>query len=119
MSDQIFIEALRLDACIGVFDHEYGTTQRVQLDLEIDLTSQVDAEYTLSNIVRYDRVVEDIRELISAGHIELVETMAERVADIVLGYDGVDRVSVRVSKLAAISEAKGVGIKISRPRSAG
>lgn len=116
MPDQIFIEALQLDARIGVFDHEYGTTQRVQFDLEIDLRPPDEGGYTLSNIVRYDRVVDDIRALVSSGHIELVETMAEQVAAIVLNYEGVARVSVRVAKLAAISEANGVGIRISRTK---
>jgi len=115
MSDQIFIEGLTLDAFIGVFDHEYDTTQRVRIDLEIDLLPlPKDEEYSTGNIVRYDYVVRDIRRLIRAGHIDLVETMAESVADIVLGYDGVDKVSVRVAKLSAISEARGVGVKIER-----
>lgn len=119
MSDQIFIEALQLDARIGVFEHEYDTTQRVQFDLEIDLSPPGKEGYTLSNIVRYDRVVDDIRSLVTSGHIELVEMMAEKVAAIVLNYDGVARVTVRVSKLSAISEARGVGIRISRSHDLG
>ncbi len=115
MADQIFIEALTLDAFIGVFEHEYDTTQRVRIDLDIDLLPlEKETEYSTGNIVRYDLVVRDIRRLIRSGHIELVETMAESVADIVLGYEGVEKVSVRVSKLTAISEADGVGVKIVR-----
>ncbi len=114
MADQIFIEALMLDAFIGVFDHEYETTQRVRIDLEIALLPLGDDEYSMANIVRYDLVVQDIKDLISAGHIDLVETMAEKIAGIVLKYDGVEKVSVRVSKLSAITEADGVGVKIVR-----
>lgn len=118
MADQIFIEGLALDAFIGVFDHEYKATQRVSIDLVIDLEPLTKSdEYSTTNIVRYDFVVRDIRALIKAGHIELVETMAERIADIVLGYDGVSKVEVKVSKLSAITEAEGVGIKISRKKS--
>ena len=117
MADQIFIDALTLDALIGVFDHEYETTQRVKVDLSIDLSPVEDSEYNMANIVRYDLVVQDIRDLVSAGHIELVETMAEQIAAIVLGYDGVAKVSVSVSKLSAITEADGVGVKIERSKS--
>lgn len=115
MADQIFIEGLALDAFIGVFDHEYKATQRVSIDLVIDILPLEESEdYTTSNIVRYDFVVRDIRALIKSGHIELVETMAENIADIVLGYDGVSKVAIKVSKLSAITEADGVGIKIVR-----
>ncbi len=116
MADQIFIEALTLDAYIGVFEHEYERTQRVRMDLDIDISPLgSEEEYTTSNIVRYDYVVRDIRALIKAGHIDLVETLAENIAEIVLGYEGVEKVAVRVSKLSAISEADGVGVKITRP----
>ena len=115
MADQIFIEALTLDAFIGVFEHEYDTTQRVRIDLEIDLLPLAKSEeYSTANIVRYDLVVRDIRRLIRSGHIELVETMAENISDIVLSYDGVEKVAIKVSKLTAISEADGVGVKIVR-----
>ncbi len=117
MADQIFIEALTLDASIGVFEHEYNVTQRVRVDLDIDLLPLSDDHYNMANIVRYDLVVQDIRDLVDAGHIELVETMAEKIAAIVLAYDGVSKVSVRVSKLSAITEADGVGVKIERNKS--
>ncbi len=116
MKDQIFIDALTLDASIGVFEHEYTTTQRVRFDLIIELSEPEGGEYTMANIVRYDQVVQDIKDIIEAGHIELVETMAEKVADTVLSYDGVSQVEIKVSKLSAITEADGVGIKIKRQR---
>lgn len=116
MADQIVIESLALDASIGVFEHEYNMTQRVRIDLIIDLVSLSDDAYSLGNIVRYDHVVEDIKQLISARHIELVETLAEKISDIVLKYDGVAKVHVGVSKLAAISEAEGVGVRLVREK---
>lgn len=114
MADQIIIEALMLDAFIGVFEHEHNTTQRVRIDLIIDLAPLSGEIYSLGNIVRYDHVVEDIKQLIHAGHIELVETLAEKIAQIVLGYDGVAQVTVGVSKLSAITEAEGVGVRLVR-----
>lgn len=115
MSDQIFIESLALDAFIGVFDYEYKSAQAVLIDVVIDLSPLKDMDaYSTANIVRYDFVVRDIRALINAGHIELVETMAENIADIVLSYERVTKVAVKVLKPSAIKEAAAVGVKITR-----
>lgn len=116
MADQIVIESLSLDASIGVFEHEHNMTQRVRIDLVIDLAPLSNEAYSLGNIVRYNHVVEDIKRLISAGHIELVETLAEQISDVVLKYDGAEKVHVGVSKLTAISEAEGVGVRLVREK---
>ncbi len=113
--DQILIEGLVLKANIGVFEHEYEAPQNVRFDVTVDLAPlSGDAEYDLNNIVRYDHIVADIKTHLAAGHIDLVETLAEDVAKIALDYARADSATVTVVKLEAFEEAAGVGVRITR-----
>lgn len=113
--DQILIEGLVLDAYIGVFDFEYGQTQPVRFDIVVDITPlSIQDSHETHNIVRYDHIVTDIKKLLAAGHIDLVETLAEQVAKACLNYDRANQVCVTVAKLEAINEANGVGVRITR-----
>lgn len=113
--DQILIEGLILPAFIGVFDHEYGASQSVRFDVTVDVTPLgPEGEHEMHNIVRYDLIVADIKEIIARGHIELVETLAEDVATMCLSYDRAEQVCVTVAKLSAFAEAEAVGVRITR-----
>lgn len=115
--DQVLIEGLVLEAHIGLFDHEYDTSQRVRFDVIVDVHPlEANTPHDSQNIVRYDHIVADIKEIIRAGHIDLVETLAEQVASACLGYSRAQQVQVSVLKLSAIDEAEAVGVKITRRR---
>lgn len=113
--DQILIEGLVLPAFIGVFEHEYADSQPVRLDITVDILplSQSD-DHETHNIVRYDHIVADIKEILSAGHIDLVETLAEDIAKACLSYDRAQQVCVTVAKPTAFDEAHAVGVRITR-----
>jgi len=113
--DQILIEGLVLPAFIGVFEHEYGAPQPVRFDVTVDISALGHAdEHETHNIVRYDHIVENIKEILAAGHIDLVETLAEDVAKACLSYDRAQQVSVTVAKPAAFEETEAVGVRITR-----
>lgn len=113
--DQILIEGLVLPAFIGVFEHEYGTSQSVRFDVMVDIAPLgPEGEHQTHNIVRYDHIVADIKEILAKGHIELVETLAEDVAKACLSYDRAEQACVTVAKLSAFAEAEAVGIRITR-----
>jgi len=118
--DQILIEGLVLEAYIGVFDFEYGQTQPVRFDLVVDIkplslqASHETHNHETHNIVRYDHIVANIRAILSKGHIDLVETLAEQVAEACLTYERANQVCVTVAKLDAIKDAKAVGVRITR-----
>lgn len=115
--DQVLIEGLVLPANIGVFDHEYEAAQNVRFDVTVDLAPLTgNAEHDLHNIVRYDYIVADIKTHLAAGHVDLVETLAEDVAGIALAYTRAMTVTVAVIKLEAFDEAAGVGVRITRSR---
>lgn len=113
--DQILIEGLVLPVFIGVFEHEYGVRQPVRFDVTVEIAPLgLEGEPEMHNIVRYDHIVADIKEIVSKGHIDLVETLAEDVAEICLSYDRTEQVCVTVAKLSAFAEAEAVGVRITR-----
>ena len=113
--DQILIEGLVLDAYIGVFDFEQGKTQPVRFDILVDIQPLTkEASHETHNVVRYDHIIADVKSILSSGHVDLVETLAEQVAKACLSYERASQVSVTVAKLEAIDEAKAVGVRITR-----
>ncbi|MEM9619224.1 MAG: dihydroneopterin aldolase, partial [Pseudomonadota bacterium] len=70
----------------------------------------------LEDVVCYDKLTEGVRAIISEGHIKLVETLAERVADLALSHPMVLGVMVRIVKPNAIAEADAAGVEIFRAK---
>lgn len=113
--DQILIEGLVLPAFIGMFAHEYDAPQPIRFDLTVDIAPlTLSDEHDTDNIVRYDHIVADIKEILSVGHIDLVETLAEDIAKTCLSYNRAQQVCVTVAKPAAFAGAKAVGVRITR-----
>lgn len=114
----IFIRDYETLAYIGVWDHEKGARQPVRIN--VDLSVAEDQEHhgdQLTNVVCYNEVVQRIDDIIANGHISLVETLAEKVAEMELVEPRVLSVRVRVEKLAAVKGAASVGVEIERHQS--
>jgi len=110
-----FVRDLLLDAHLAVYAHEQKTTQplRVKVDLTVRGTVHGDK---LANVVCYEEVVNSIKALVASGHLNLVETLAERIASTCLQDARVSVARVRIEKLSAIPEAASVGVEIERAR---
>lgn len=111
----VFVRDFDTDAHIGAYEHEKGASQpiRINVDLSVD-ESDADAGDQLENVVCYDSIVTEIRTILAAGHVHLVETLAEQIADMALQDHRVFSARVRVEKLRAIPEAASVGVEIER-----
>ena len=116
----IFVEGLTLEASIGINPAERQRRQPVviDVDLTVDVTPPLDSD-NIADTVSYDGVVDAARRIVAAGHIDLVETLAERIAAAALADERVARARVRVAKPAIIPEAKAVGVEIERQRTIG
>lgn len=113
--DKIFIEQLEIDTVIGVYDWERKIRQRVSFDIEMacDIGAAAatdDVDLTLS----YKTVAKRIIAFVEASQFELVETLAEGVARLIIDEFGVPWVSLRLDKPGALRGARGVGVKIIR-----
>ena len=113
----VFVRDYVTDAEIGVWSHEKGDTQQVRISVDLSVSeSGTHHGDQLENVVCYNEIVKGIRRIIEAGHIHLVETLAERIAAMSLENAQVIKARVKVEKLEAVVEAASVGVEIERHR---
>jgi len=111
----VFIRDLLLDAHIGVFRHEEGRTQPIRINIDLTVTDAgAPSGDRLEDVVDYHQVVESVKTIVGAGHVRLVETLAELIAARCLEDPRVQVARVRIEKLAAIASAASVGVEIER-----
>lgn len=112
----ILVRDLELPARIGVYQHERSGHQRIRVNLDVAVAEGDPAaiDDRLANVVDYERMVTGVRSIVAAGHVNLVETLAERIAALCLEDSRVRHVRVRVEKLEVFPDAASVGIEIER-----
>jgi len=117
-TQQVFIEGLRIEARIGVFEHEKAGTQPLAIDLEL----QVDAARFSPTHDRLDEVFDyqGARAAVLAaaadGHIHLLETFADRVLTRLLAMPDVHSARIRIRKFTAFEDCAAVGVVVERSR---
>lgn len=114
--DIVFIEGLQVDAVIGVYDWEKTQQQPLVFDVQMFTDIQgAAADDDLRQTLNYAVVAERIREYVSATQFELVETLAEKLAQLLLAEFAMAEVQIRLSKPQAVPGAN-VGVQIRRAR---
>lgn len=112
----IFVRDLVLKAQIGVHPHERGGVQRIRVNVDLGVTDDGPIDDNIRNVVSYEDIVAVVKRLIAGDHINLVETLAERIALALLVDERVLRAKVRVEKLDVYPETSGVGVELERRR---
>ena len=113
----VFLRDMIVPASIGVFDHEHHQAQRVRINVDLAVTETPDTADHLSRVVDYANVASTVRSIVAAGHIKLVETLAERLAAACLVDDRVLRARIRVEKLDVFDDIAAVGVEVERCKS--
>ena len=115
---RVFVRDLVLDARIGVYRHEKKREQRIRLNLDLTVEESARAHGDrLADVVCYEKIVNRVRALVGEGHVNLVETLAERIAALCLEDPQIAKAIVRVEKLEVFADAASVGVEIERSRS--
>ncbi len=107
LSTRCFVRDLVMDALIGVYAHERIKPQRIRLNLELEVATPGVTGEDMATVVK---------GLVSAGHVTLIETLAERIAERCLDDERIGAVKVRVEKLDVFPDAASVGVEIERAR---
>jgi len=111
----VFVRDLTLPANIGVHKHEKEKRQRVRINLDLGVIEGAAApEDHLADVVCYEEIVDGVRAVVGAGHVNLVETLAERVAEVCLSDPRVRVARVRIEKLDVFDDVASVGVEIER-----
>jgi 7,8-dihydroneopterin aldolase/epimerase/oxygenase len=112
---KVFVRGLVVEARIGVRRHEIGRTQKLVIDVELDVA--VTDWGRLSETVNYEVIAEKARKVAAEGHRGLVETFAHRLAESCFDDAKVTRARIRVEKPAALApEAAAAGVEITAVR---
>lgn len=118
----VFLRDMTLQASVGIYPHEQEATQRVRIN--VDLGVEDDGALPLSRtpvgrdelprVVDYEKVANAVRAIVGSGHIRLVETLAERIAEACLTDPRVKLARIRVEKLDVFPDAASAGVEIER-----
>jgi dihydroneopterin aldolase len=111
---RVFIRDLILRASIGVHPHEHTRSQRVRINVDLGTTDEKVERDALGSVVDYEAVAKQVRAIATAGHIRLVETLAERIAAACLADRRVLVARIRVEKLDVLADAEAAGVEIER-----
>lgn len=115
--DAILIRELRVEALIGIHKRERHVAQTVSIDLDIGIPGgAVFTSDKVADTIDYEQVALKIRALAGEGHYRLVETLAERIARLLLEDFGAPWVKVAVAKIGILGNARFVGVTIERRR---
>jgi dihydroneopterin aldolase len=114
---RIFIRDMRVDMLVGIYDHEKAASQPVLVNLCADvLPPQNWQDDSYDNVVCYESIASAIKRIATGGHINLLETLAEHIADFCLQDNRISGVTVRVEKTAVFEFAESAGVEIRRAR---
>jgi dihydroneopterin aldolase len=113
--DTVFIRELRIETVIGIYEWERKIKQPVILDLEMgtDITRAA-ASDAIEDTLDYKAVSKRLIEFVEASEFQLVETLAERCAEILLQEFQLPWIRLTLNKIGALSTARDVGVIIER-----
>jgi len=115
LMDTVFIEDLRIETVIGIYDWERKIRQVVAIDLEMAFDNRRPAASDhIDDTLNYKAVSKRLIAFVEAASFQLVETLAERCAQIVLDEFHVPWLRLKLSKPGAVRGAKAVGVVIER-----
>ena len=115
---ELFVEALRVRAQIGLFRHERGRRQPLVVSIRVWAKVRPTRD-SIRETIDYDTLVDAARNLAESRHFDLIETYLEGLAGLILSDDRVHAAHLKAVKPEAVDEAQGAGVAIYRVRSGG
>lgn len=112
---RMFVRDLVVPFRIGIYDYERAAPQRVRVNADL-LVESLGAGDNFGRVVNYETLVTGVRELAQGEHINLVETLAERIIDFAMEDSRVLAARVSVEKLDVYPDAESVGVVLKRRR---
>ena len=113
---RVFVRDLVVPCSIGIYPREKGLRRRVRVNAELAIDEPILGNDEFADVVNYETIVAGIKAIAEAGHINLVETLADRVATLCLADRRVAAARVVIEKLDVYPEAESVGVVLERRR---
>ncbi len=117
LMDHIFLRDLKVETIVGIWNWERKIRQTVSIDLKMGADiRRAAASDDIDDTLNYKLVAKRVQQFVGDSNFQLVETLAERIAEVILDDFDVPWVEVRVNKPGAIRGARDVGVKIRREK---
>ena len=114
---RVFVDDYELIGSVGVYEHERRYEQRIVVSLVLDVVDAYDGRSDdLAGVYDYDHAIKAVRQTVESGHFNLLETLAERIAETCLLDPAVTGIRVRIAKPDVLIACRAVGIEIARGR---
>ena len=114
---RVFVRDLEIVASVGLLEYEKRYDQRILVSTELYVRDHYDGSSDrLADVLDYSKVVDGMTQLIQREHVNLIETLAERIAAFCLADERVEAVRVKIEKPEVIENCRSVGIEIERHR---
>ena len=110
----VLVKNLILKASIGIYPKEKIKKQKVRFNVSVTAKDSIKKKNDISDFVSYDDVIKNIKYVINTGHIELVENLANQIAEKCLSDKKILKIEIMIEKLEPFKEAESVGVKIVR-----
>ncbi|RYY16577.1 MAG: dihydroneopterin aldolase [Alphaproteobacteria bacterium] len=111
----VFLRDMMLQLSIGVYAHEHTATQRVRINVDLGVSEdRSDESDRIGRVVDYEALAQRVRDLATSGHVQLVETLAERIAQDCLRDERIRSARVRVEKLDVFADMCAAGVEVER-----
>ncbi|MDA8363003.1 MAG: dihydroneopterin aldolase [Gammaproteobacteria bacterium] len=115
--DLIYLHGLKVDCIIGIWEWERRTTQTITIDIDMAVdVRQAAATDRIEDTLNYKAVAKRVGAFVGTSQFQLVETLTEKVAELVLGEFRIPWVRVAINKRGAIRDATDVGVIVERGR---
>ncbi len=113
--DTIYIHGIKCPCTIGVWEWEKAITQTLVLDIDVaaDITNAA-ASDDLSDALDYQAISQRAQSYAKENNHQLIETLAERIAALILNEFDTPWVKIRIDKGSAVKDVKNVGVIIER-----
>lgn len=117
--DFIFIDELRVEAHVGIFPREQLAAQTLEINLTFGVPDDAARSDDIAATIRYDDVIERIRQELAGRHFNLLETLGEYVISLILDEFGAPWVKISIAKIGIMKGVRRVGVQIERSRQPG
>lgn len=114
--DKVFIKNLEVEAVIGIFQWEREVKQLISIDIEMEFDNKSAAKSDdIKDALNYKLVGKRVTAFIKKSNYQLVETLAEKISQVILTEFPISKVKITVSKPGAMRGSDSVGVSIVRP----
>jgi dihydroneopterin aldolase len=116
---RVFVHRLELMASVGIYEVEKRYEQRILVSVDLGVVDDYDGiSDRLEDVLDYSAIIDTVRSIVGERHFNLIETLAERVAEACLHDRRVERVRISIEKPDVVPGCAAVGISIERGRGA-